>query len=315
VTAELILIPEGQTLDKPVRAVESYLESLSPGSRPAQRSALARMIKLMMTQHAPGDVSIFTTPEALPWHRLRREQTLKLRSMIIEKVGAATANRYLSALRGVLKEAWRAGAMSTDDYQRAVDLKSAAKDETEHGRSLTREEVLLLLDKGPPRDAAMIAVLYGSGVRRDSLCKLDLADYDRSTGKVTARKAKRGKTYTSYLPTVLMRYLERWIEQRGAEPGPLFTRFNRYGVTVKRLTPNGVSDVINQLRLRAGIDSFTPHDLRRSFATHLLDAGEDLSSVQKLMGHANIATTAIYDKRGEKSKQAAVQKLNPKENK
>src|SRR5574341_586161 len=96
-------------------------------------------------------------------------------------------------------------------------------------------------------------------------------------------------------------YIERWLELRGRAPGPLFVQ-----PPEGRLSPDGVNDLIEPLRRRAGVEPFTPHDLRRSFGTHLLDRGVDLALVKELMGHADIQTTTIYDRRGDDAKRRAV---------
>ena len=68
--------------------------------------------------------------------------------------------------------------------------------------------------------------------------------------------------------------------------------------------------ILKRLRKAAGVDSFSPHDLRRSFVTALLEAGEDVLTVQKLAGHADVTTTARYDRRGERAKRRAVRCLD-----
>ena len=76
------------------------------------------------------------------------------------------------------------------------------------------------------------------------------------------------------------------------------------------MTPQAVYFILSQRAEQAGVKAFSPHDLRRTFAGDLLDAGADLSTVQKLMGHASSNTTAGYDRRDAKSKRVAVNKLH-----
>ena len=81
-------------------------------------------------------------------------------------------------------------------------------------------------------------------------------------------------------------------------------------MTQDGLTAQSVYDILSKRADQAGVKKFSPHDLRRTFAGDLLDAGADLATVQKLMGHANANTTAAYDRRDAKSKRAAVDKLH-----
>jgi len=97
-----------------------------------------------------------------------------------------------------------------------------------------------------------------------------------------------------------------WLTVRGPEPGPLFVPVDKAGrIVLRRLTAESVFDRLAYLAKRAGVQRFSPHDMRRWFISDLLDNGADLALVQAMAGHANLATTARYDRRGERAKQRA----------
>src|SRR5690606_32323079 len=113
-----------------------YLSRLSPGSRRVMRQSLDAVAGLL----TGGTMNAID----LPWHEMRYQHTAAVRSALSEKYAPATANRILSAMRAVLKEAWRLGRMSAEDFQRAADLKNVRGDRLPAGRALTRAELLLL---------------------------------------------------------------------------------------------------------------------------------------------------------------------------
>ena len=101
--------------------------------------------------------------------------------------------------------------------------------------------------------------------------------------------------------------IEGWLVVRGAADGPLFVPV-RKGGTVRlgrRLTDQAIYGAVRKRASQAGVESFSPHDLRRTFVGDLLDAGADVSLVQKLAGHSQVTTTQRYDRRPEEAKRKA----------
>ncbi len=120
----------------------------------------------------------------------------------MEKYSPATANKMLCALRRVLKEALRLELIDPVDYARAVDVKSIKVTKGLRGRALTEEEITALMevverDRSPAgfRDAAMLVILRGSGLRQREVVNLDLKDFDPSTGAILVRSGKGQRSY------------------------------------------------------------------------------------------------------------------------
>lgn len=290
-----------------------YLAGLGVGSRRTMAQALDRIAEIA----TGGRVDA----QGLPWHTLRFQHTGAIRAALMGEYSPATVNKMLSALRGVLKTAWRLGLMSAEEQTRAVDLDPVgiARPDQAAGRALTPGELMGLLKvcqkdgtAAGARDAAILGLLYACGLRRSEVVKLDVSDYDPTTFVLTVRASKRGKTRVVPIENGAKAALQDWLHLRGDAPGPLFVRILKNGEPrpEHRLTAQGVYDILNRRGGEAGVDSFTPHDLRRTFAGDLLDAGVDLATVQKMMGHSNPATTASYDRRGERAKRAAASKLH-----
>ena len=289
-----------------------YLASLSLGSRRTMRQALD-VIADSLTSGACDHRS-------LPWGALRFQHTQAVRAILLEKYSAATANKMLAALKQTLRAAWSLGYMSAEEYQRAIDLRSVVgeKPDAAAGRALSFGEWLGLFaacqsDPGPAgvRDAAIIALLKIAGLRRGEVASLQLADFNRETQTLTVR-GKRNKTRSVPVEDKgAIDALTDWLHLRGDAPGALFTRIRKGGIILpNQLSDQAIYSILKKRGEEASLADFAPHDMRRTFAGDLMDAGVDLVTVQKLMGHSNANTTAGYDRRGEVAKRQAVKKIH-----
>lgn len=291
-----------------------YLDSLtSPESRRTMRGCLDRLARLLT-----GDET--ATGAGQPWHLLRYEHTVRIRTMLTEQGwSAAYVNKHIVALRRVLKEAWRLGQTSAEDFARASDLAPVRQSRLPAGQHVPPEVVgaaLAACDDSPAgiRDAALIAVLYSTGCRRAEIGGLALADYDPGARSLRVR-GKRDKERLVYLTADAIGLVERWLAVRGATPGALFSPVSRAGRIRVRdgrpvgLTGQGIADVLARRLGAAGVSRRTAHDFRRTFIGELLDAGVDLATAQALVGHSSPATTARYDRRPEKTRREAVDRI------
>ncbi|MGH3391237.1 MAG: tyrosine-type recombinase/integrase [Actinomadura sp.] len=304
-----------------------YLRSLdSAQSRRTMRGCLDRIARLA------GDGAV-TTGEGWPWWRLRYADTAHIRSRLRETVGEhgrplyspASVNKHLVALRRVLHECWRLGLMSAEDYQRAVDLRSVPNVRLPRGHHVPDRVLGAALadcdaDTSPAgrRDAALLAVLYTTGARRAEVAGLSVTDYDPAERSLRVL-GKGDKERLVYVTVPAAGRLDAWLAVRGRAPGALFPPINKGGrrasVIVdghERLghpTGQAIADIVARRLDRAGAPAHTPHDFRRTFIGELLDAGVDLATAQQLVGHASPATTARYDRRPQRRRREAVDRL------
>lgn len=268
------------------------------------RSALDRLARIA----TGGQANAVTCP----WHALRFQHTQALRARLIDRCSPASANKHIAALRGVLKQCWRLGLMDPEDYQRAVDLKCVRGQSVMSGRGIPTNEMLALFrscadDPSPAgaRDAAALALLYGAGLRRSEVAGLLIDSYDQDTLKV---QGKGSKQRIVPVGASVKAVLDAWIARRGSRPGPFLLRVSKAGkMSDKGLSAQSVMEICYRRALRAGIKSFSPHDMRRTYISDLLDAGADIVTVKRLAGHENVQTTARYDRRGEREKEEAAQ--------
>jgi integrase/recombinase XerC len=163
------------------------------------------------------------------------------------------------------------------------------------------------------RDCAMLEVLYASGARVSELCGLDLQDidYERNTIRVIG---KGNKERTIPLGNPAMRALEAWLKDgRPSIAGDKSDRAVFLGARGKRIDQRTVRTVVYEaLQALEGAVKLGPHALRHSAATHLLEGGADLRTVQEILGHASLATTQIYTHVSTERLQKAFKQAHPR---
>lgn len=257
-------------------------------------------------------------PLRVAWGEMRFQHVNAIRAALIPRYSAASANRIMSALKGTLKNAWRLEMMSAENYARAVDVKSIIGKSLPAGRALSSGEIYALTDdcagdtsNAGARDAAILGIAYGAGLRRAEIVGLCLADYDRESGDLKIRHGKRNKQRMAHLTNGGKQALDDWLDIRGTEGEAIFCEITRGDRLINQpMTPQAIYSILKKRAARAKCQSFSPHDLRRSFASDLLDAGADIGTVSKMMGHENIETTLGYDRRPEDVRRKASELLH-----
>lgn len=301
-------------------------------SLPAHQSRRAMTSSLTMIARMVGGGG----PAAFPWERLRRAECLLIRAALIERYSTASAARHAAAVKGVLKESWRMGLIPHEEWCRAVDWKMPPITSATRDRIVTGEEIaeilkaLLLRDgtadraipQASARNAAMLAVSVGAGLRCDEMLSLRIEDWTPSRVGEThpvdilcVKHGKGNKMRTEWIAGTYRDLLRNWLRIRGDAPGALFTpcvpRNNgpcKHDVPgdLPRLTVEMWTAIVKKMAQWAGIPPFQPHDLRRTCATELLLQGADIRAVQTVLGHSSVVTTQRYDLRSQQGARAAV---------
>lgn len=224
----------------------------------------------------------------------RKLSSVRAFCRFLVKRGVLAANPG-AAVRGPKRRRGLPRALDVDDAFRLVEA-PADTGRTSHRTLSAREEArhaMLRL-----RDAAMLELLYGTGLRVSELCALDVGDFERErfgVPLVLVRRGKGGKARQVPVGGSADRALAAYLPARaglGARGQALFV--NAAG---NRLTTRSVQRQVKRWTIAGGVAAdATPHSLRHSFATHLLDEGVDLRAIQDLLGHASLSSTQIYTK-------------------
>ena len=212
-------------------------------------------------------------------------------------LAASSIRRAQSAVRTYFAFLLAEGVLETDPTERLESPKATRR----LPDFLTRVEVERLLDAADPdaacywRDRAILELLYASGVRVSELTELRFSGLDLDEGFLTVF-GKGSKERLAPVGAPALRAVRRYLQEvrpgldRGAGEGRVF--LNARG---KPLSRASVWTLVKESARRAGITKkVSPHTLRHTFATHLLEGGADLAAVQELLGHADISTTQIY---------------------
>jgi integrase/recombinase XerD len=233
------------------------------------------------------------------WARVNRELMLDYFLHLKERgYGPPTMARKTAAARSFFRYMVNEGKLKSNP----VENLGSTKVKRSLPKPLSVSDVRRLLEEPAKlntpeakRDRAMLELLYASGMRVSELISLNLGDVDTKSSYVRCF-GKGGKERLIPIHPQAARATEQYLSE--ARPQLVFDDdsralfLNRRG---ERLTRQGFWQILKGYAQRAGLrDRVTPHRLRHSFATHMLDGGADLRSVQELLGHANITTTQIY---------------------
>ncbi len=291
-------------------AIDSFLDylrverALAPNSIEAYASDLAKLARFAESQGV--DAARGLTPELLGRF---------LAHLDASALQARSAARHLSAVRGLCRFLMRERALS-DDPSALLGRPSVG---VRLPKVLSLEEMLRLLnapDCAKPRgirDRAMLSVMYSAGLRVTELCTLRSAAVDTVRGFVRV-VGKGGKHRLVPLGEVALDHLEQYRKVRSqlcksATSSPVLFVTSRG----KGLTRQAFWKIVARYARRVGITkAISPHKLRHTFATHLLEHGADLRSVQALLGHSNIATTEVYTQVASDHLRRAFEKAHPR---
>jgi integrase/recombinase XerD len=300
-------VTSGQERERDVtRLVRTYLDhlaverGLAKNTLSSYRRDLRRYLDFL-AQHQRNDLSQVTEADVAAFLA-----ALRLGNSEHPPLSASSAGRTIVAVRGFHRFAVREGNVD-------ADMAGAIRPPTPARRlpkAIAVEDVERLLEaagaEGTPRaqrDRALLEVLYGTGARISEAVGLDIDDVDLDAGMVRLfGKGSKDRMVPlgSYAKAALERYLALGRPAlAGGAPSSRTARDSRAAVFLNarggRLSRQSAWTVLRTAATRAGLTAgISPHTLRHSFATHLLDGGADVRVVQELLGHASVTTTQIY---------------------
>jgi integrase/recombinase XerC len=240
-----------------------------------------------------------------------------LADMYKRGISNTTLSRRIVAIRSFTHFAFQNGWIESD-YGAALDLpkpdkylpEHLAQDETEKifeklSKELTENPTPTLI-----RDVAIMEILYATGIRISELCDLDISSIDRSRNLIQViGKGNKQRAIPIGIPA--LKALDRWLD----EARPTFQNENSgqaifIGARGKRIDPRLAREVIYKITGEVGV-KVSPHSIRHTAATHLLDNGADLRDVQEILGHSSIATTQIYTHLSSEKLEKVYQQAHP----
>lgn len=273
-----------------------YLSKLSATSRVSIASQLRSIARIM--GWPLDDVTRF--------NRINYQEMLQIRTLLQHEGWAPRSiNRAQVALESIVKIAVMMKQADAEQLEQLSTISKLKYPEFQ-GTALTKQQVKSLFEMLTRstsatgiRNVALFAVLLGTGLRRSELVALDIKDLDLSKQTLLVRHGKGNKSRTVFLPEWCQQHLQNWLALRSKQAGFLFCPVQVGG----KVSPDCAISVSLVFRLiksklkRIGVENASPHDLRRTFITRLLEQNVDLNTVRQMAGHAAIITTTIYDKR------------------
>lgn len=274
-------------LDEAREAVQSFIEYLRGEKRASTHTLTSYQRDLIRLQDYCSAQGIEQ------WQQLQTNDIrLYLASRHKGNIGSKTIQRELAAIRSFYRFLLKIEFVEHNPAQGVQAPKSAKK----LPRVLDVDQVAGVLDAPSDalleiRDLAMFELFYSSGLRLTELVMLDLSDVSLDDGSLRVRFGKGGKQRQVPIGSKAVKALDLWLASRPENTSPAMF-ISRRGA---RLGQRSVQLRLERWCVKNGLsEHIHPHMLRHSFASHLLEASQDIRAVQELLGHSNIGTTQIY---------------------
>jgi site-specific recombinase XerD len=310
---EVSVLSDGETQIREQGWLEAFASHLREGGRSERTIRAYCQDVRSFASWFEGVNGVALSPELITGVDLRA-----YRAFAIANMAPATFNRRRAMMAVLIEWAMGVGYLNYDPLRGVKPFKQEESpprwlDEQEYHR-LTRTVERMVNAPRPNteanrrmalRDAAMVALMLWAGLREGEVCQLDLADVKigERVGRVVVRNGKGNKRREIPLNNEARLAIGEWCSVRGGDQGALFS-----GKRGERITPKCVQDRTRVIRIAAGLDEeVTPHALRHTFAKRMVDRGESIGVVQKLLGHARLETTLAYTKPGWKDLERAVE--------
>ncbi len=272
--------------------IDAFLQTHSDRSRRAVRAALDRLAAVLG----------FETIDVANWPTMKASDVAAATRQLTEHWSPATAQQAVSVLRSWLR--YLGGELPALDPQLRLLERAIVRPRGTRlgsGRALDAGEVVALFDAAaaspnPTRDSALLALAYGAGLRRAEIAELAWSAFDGERGQAVRVVGKGNRERTVPLPWGAINALEDHaaatiFETKLERSSDAFQRR-----TIVGLTSDGIRYAVVQLAIDARLAHVSPHDLRRSYVTDLLERTGDLAAVQRLAGHASPNTTTLYNR-------------------
>ena len=293
--------PEFQALKDMPPELEWFTNIRSEKTRRAYRNDVQELCRFLGIREAE-DLRLVTRAHVLAWRRRLEDRHL----------ASATIRRKLASISSLFNYLCEQNAVA---HNPVLGVKRPAANNNEGSTPALGDSQARMLLEAPPadtlkgkRDRAILATLLYHGLRREELCRLQVRDLQQRSGVAHLHvQGKRDKIRYLPLHPMAQRLIDDYLTTAGHrhdQKGPLFrpVKNNTTGTLQKPLDPHAVySCIIRKYGRQTGISSmvngFCVHSLRSTAATNALENGADIGKVQEWLGHANVATTRLYDRR------------------
>lgn len=320
-------IPENATIPRPEAIVEltdalnpvnRYLHSGNASDRSVKhrRHLLERVRRMLIESGMDNQWRNVPLPQ-FPWHCVDEAVATTFADLVADRYrNHHTRGNAVSTLRSILRHCATVGLITSGQGGKLLEcLPSPSAPSQRAGRCIEADVLTSLLraalDQGGPTglsDAAMIAILASTGVRISELAQITIAAVDLQKRSITIKRTKGGRRHVVWLHPSAAEQVRSWIDVRGDVDGALFFSGRHPG---QPLHISSIRARLQRVQQLAGITvMYSSHDFRRTLITQLLRSGTDPFVVARLVGHKDVSTTLLYDRRTEAEDRAAIDGLD-----